>query len=76
MIGFLSCKNFTKTLNLYQLSLPQISLSMEFGAKPLLVNQIVRTNKSVAPNFIVERDCEFKKRFWKCPPQLLEIEKT
>ena len=76
MIRFISCKNFTKTLNLYQLSLPQISLSMEFGAKPLLVNQIVRTNKSVAPNFIVERDYEFKKIFWKCPPQLLEIEQT
>ena len=56
MIGFISCKTFTKTLNLYQFSLPQISLSMEFGAKPLLVNQIVRTNESVAPNFIVERD--------------------
>ena len=42
MIGFISCKNFTKTLNLYQLSLPQISLSMENGAKPLLVNQIAR----------------------------------
>ena len=56
MIGFMSFKKFTKTLNLYQLSLPQISLPMEFGAKPLLVNQIVRTNEGVAPNFIVETD--------------------
>ena len=56
MIGFISCKNFIKTLNLYQLPLPQISLSMKFGAKLLLVNQIVRTNESVAPNFIVQRD--------------------
>ena len=56
MIRFISCKNFTKTLNLYQLSLPQISLSMESGAKLLLVNQIVRTNETVAPNFIVEKD--------------------
>ena len=59
-----------------QLSLPKISLLMEFGAKPLLVNQIVRTNKSLAPNFIVESDYEFKNRLRKCPSQLLEIEQT
>ena len=76
MIRFISWKNFTKTLNLYQLSLPQISLSMEFGAKPLLVNQIVWTNESVAPNFIVERNWDFKNRFRKCPPKLLKIEQN
>ena len=51
MIRFISCKNFTKTLNLYQLSLPQISLSMEFGAKLLLVNQYCADQWECCPKF-------------------------